>query len=203
MAEENDEMIDDGPAVEMSDEEIILAERARAKRRLKRSEEEGIPLNINSMMDMMTIILCFLLKSVGAEPIQINQNDDLRLPFSTSELNPEDMLIISITKKWVMVQDASVIPITSGQIDPSALQSAESAIIPELQQRIEDAMREQEQWAQLAGRDFQRVVTIVSDEKTPYRILTQVMITSTAAGIQNFKFAVVQREQGSGARSAL
>ena len=187
----------------IADEQRILAQRRKDQRRKRaaghRGQEEP-SLNINSMMDMMVIILCFLLKSVGAEPIQVNQNDDLRLPFSTSELAPED---VSITKKWVMVEDESVIPINEGQIDPSALQSAESAVIPELQQRIEETLNDQEQWARISGRDFQRVVTIVADQKTPYRILTQVMITATAAGIQNFKFAILQREQGSGVRAAL
>ncbi len=189
----------------LSEEERNLAQRKKQARRGrgKRLAEPEPGLNINSMMDMMVIILCFLLKSVGAEPIQVNQNDDLRLPFSTSELAPEDMLIVSITKKWVMVEDESVIPINEGQIDPSALQSAESAVIPELQQRIEETLNDQEQWARISGRDFQRVVTIVADQKTPYRILTQVMITATAAGIQNFKFAILQREQGSGVRAAL
>lgn len=188
------------------DEERILAARKKAARRNKAKGRRGgdePSLNINSMMDMMVIILCFLLKSVGAEPIQINQSDDLRLPFSTSELSPEDMLILSITKKWVMVEDEQVIPINEGQIDPSALQSAESAIIPELQQRIEEVISEQEQWARAANRDYERVVTIVVDQKAPYRILTQVMITATAAGIQNFKFAILQREQGSGVRAGL
>lgn len=190
----------------IGDEEHILAERKKQARRNKSKGHRGgdeASLNINSMMDMMVIILCFLLKSVGAEPIQVNQSDDLRLPFSTTELAPEDMLILSITKKWVMVEDEQVIPINEGQIDPSALQSAESAIIPELQQRIEEVIQDQEQWARVAGREFERVVTIVCDEYVPYRILTQVMITSTAAGIQNFKFAVLQREQGSGVSASL
>jgi biopolymer transport protein ExbD len=188
------------------DEEQILADRKKQARRNKSKghrdgEEAG--LNINSMMDMMVIILVFLLKSYGSEPIQVNQNDDLRLPYSTSELAPEDMLVLSITKRWVMVEDDQVIPISDGEIDPSALQSSESAVIPELQQRIEDTLREQEQWARMAGRPFERVVTIISDEATPYRILTQVMITATSGGVQNFKFAILQREQGSGVRAGI
>lgn len=191
----------------LKDEAEILEARKKAAHRNKtrghRGEGEGVPLNINSMMDMMTIILCFLLKSIGAEPIQINQSDDLRLPFSTSELAPEDMLILSITAKWVMVEDEQVIPINDGEIDPSELQSAESAIIPELQQRIEEVIQDQEQWARIAGREFERVVTIVAHESTPYRVPTQVMITATAGGVQNFKFAILQREQGFGVRTAL
>lgn len=46
------------------------------------------------MMDMMVIILCFLLKSYGEEPIKVLPGTDL--PFSTSEVVPKDMTTISI-----------------------------------------------------------------------------------------------------------
>lgn len=181
------------------DELSELSDRKKLARKSRRNREEAnLPLNINSMMDMMTIILVFLLKSYGAEPIQITENDDLRLPFSNTELAPEDMLVLTITKKWVLVEDQTTVSINEGRIDPSALQSPDSAIIPELQTRIEEKLSEQEQWARIAGREFERVVTIVSDRDTPYRVVTQVMITASAAGVQNFKFAVMQREQGSG-----
>ena len=183
----------------MTDEERILAARAKAKRRArKRRGGDEMGLNINSMMDMMTIILVFLIKTVGEEPIPIKESDDLRLPFSTSELAPEDMMTITITKTYVMVLDEGVIPINDGQIDPSYLQSSESAIIPELQQHVEEVLSEREQWARFSGEEFQRMVTIISDSQTPYRVLTQVMITASAAGIQNFKFAIMQRPQGGG-----
>jgi biopolymer transport protein ExbD len=181
-----------------------LAERKRQARKARgrRGQGSDASLNINSMMDMMTIILCFLLKSYGSEPIQITENDDLRLPLSNSELAPEDMLVLTVTKRWVLLENERVTAINEGRIDPSALQSPESSIIPELQSRIEAKLNEQEQWARHSGRQFERVITIVADSQTPYRILTQVMLTSAQGGVQNFKFAIMQREQGSGVRAA-
>ncbi len=174
----------------------------RPRRNVQRPPDETMPLNINSLMDLMTIILTFLLMNIENSPVQINQNEDLRLPWSTTELPPEDMMTISITKRWVMVEEASVIPINEGQIGPSAFQSADSAIIPELQQRIEEVLMQQEQWARQLGRDQQKVAIVIADEAAPYRVITQVMMTAAAAGIQNFKFAVIQREQGSGVQGA-
>lgn len=204
MRETKTEMAQDtnNPATE--EEVDVFAERKRLARKGRgRRGSGGEPsLNINSMMDMMTIILCFLLKSYGAEPIQITENDDLRLPFSNTELAPEDMLVLTVTKRWILVENESVTAINEGRIDPSALQAPDSPIVPELQTRIEQKLNEQEQWANLAGRQFEKVVTIVADSQTPYRVLTQVLLTASAAGVQNFKFAVMQREQGSGVRVA-
>jgi biopolymer transport protein ExbD len=47
-----------------------------------RRQEVDTSLNINSMMDMMTIILVFLLKSYSASDVSVAPSDDLTLPFS-------------------------------------------------------------------------------------------------------------------------
>ena len=49
----------------------------------KRDEVDG-ELNITSMMDMMTIILVFLLKSVGSSEVEVRTSDTLKLPYTTS-----------------------------------------------------------------------------------------------------------------------
>ena len=49
----------------------------------------GAELNITSMMDMMTIILVFLLKSYSTQDISVAPSEDLELPVSTVKKNPE------------------------------------------------------------------------------------------------------------------
>ena len=185
-----------------NDAYIAKKKETRKLRSYMNRREIEIELNLAPMIDMMTVLLTFMLKQYGSEPIQLNESKDLRIPYSSAEAPPKDTLTISITKRWVMVLDDSVTPINDGQIDPSALQSSESSIIPELQQRVEEALAQQEQFARILGRDFVRVCTIIADESVPYRVLTQVMMTAASGGVQEFKFAVLQRAQGSGLREA-
>jgi biopolymer transport protein ExbD len=190
------------PVVSAEEAAELEAYRARkAKKRKAGFEEPAVGLNINSMMDMMTIILCFLLKSYGSEPISISQSDDLRLAYSSTEVPPEDMMVITITKRQVMVEDETIIEIRDGQIDASNLMGANSAIIPRLEQRIREELERQAQMAQIMRREERKVVTIVCDDKVPYRILSMVMMTAASAGIEQFKFGVLQRLQGSGLRN--
>lgn len=194
----------DETTIENNDGPVLKAAPGAGKKRKKPGMEEAPGgLNITSMMDMMTIILTFLLKSVGAEPIPINQNDDLRLPFSTSELTPEDMLVISITRRNVMVEDEVVVNVVDGRIDEQQLQSESSDVIPRLQQEVEERLQQQEEWSRQLGREYERTVTIVSDGRAPYRIITQVMMSAGAGGVENFKFAILQREQGTPRASSL
>jgi biopolymer transport protein ExbD len=193
----------DETKVETNDAPALKSLPSTKKRKKAKFEEGANSLQITSMMDMMTIILTFLLKSVGQEPIPINQNDDLRLTYSTSEITPEDMLILSITRTTVMVEDEGVVPIQDGRIDEQALQSESSDIVPRIQQEVEERLAQQEEWSRQLGRTYERTATIVSDGRAPYRIITQVMMSASAGGVENFKFAILQREQGTARGSSL
>jgi biopolymer transport protein ExbD len=184
--------------VEETEEELAYAKARRAKSKARRAgrEEQAIGLNINSMMDMMTIILCFLLKSYGSEPITVNENEDLRLTFSTTTIGVEDMLVITVTKREIIVgeQPASV-EIRGGAIDASQVQASTNVIT-----RMEEAVRlELEREAAVSaalGREEQKVVTIVADLDTQFQILAQVMVTLAAAGVTEVKFGVLRCPQG-------
>ena len=185
----------------LSDEERKRLARKKATRNARRRDrdDEGMPLNINSMMDMMTIILVFLLKSFSSEPIVITENDDLRVPFSSTELPPEDMLVITITKSAILVEDRPIgIRLTNGEVDVGQLQSVDSPILPILQTEVERVFERGGQFAAVGLRGSEQVATIVADADTPFRTLMQVMMTAQAGGVQNFKFAAIQRSQGSG-----
>ena len=54
-----------------------------------RSRGGGEPLSINSMMDIMVIILVFLLKSYSTEDITVAASADLTLPTSSASKAPE------------------------------------------------------------------------------------------------------------------
>jgi biopolymer transport protein ExbD len=182
-----------------SDEEEarILAQRAKiAKRnkRLARRDQGGGGLNINSMMDMMTIILVFLIDSYGSNPIQVKGGADLIIPRSTTELSPEDTLQITITRKSIVVGDKVVVAIKNGEVDKSQKRSGESSSlhIQPLFDKLTDEVSRLRQMAALRKQPFEGVVTVVADRTVPYRLVTEVMYTAGQAQLAKFKFAVIK-----------
>src|SRR5580698_9132405 len=77
-----------------------------------RTEPEINFLNITAMMDMMTIILVFLLKSLSTSSASIPQSDDLTMPKSvlTTEASQEGLAVL-ISKSHIVVDDAVVCPV--------------------------------------------------------------------------------------------
>ena len=102
-----------------SEEEWIKEQReneARRKKRNKKREEAGGSLNINSMMDIMVIILVFLLKSYGDEPMKV-VGEDLKAPSSMAQLDPEDMTTITISQRAILVDDKKAVSVDKGTVD--------------------------------------------------------------------------------------
>src|SRR5215470_4479961 len=84
--------------------------RKEIKRRAREPEIDF--LNITAMLDMMTIILVFLLKSMSAQSASLPQNQDLTIPKSvlTTEAS-QDGVAVLISKSWIIVDEQQVTPV--------------------------------------------------------------------------------------------
>src|SRR6478609_4614014 len=67
-------------------------------------------LNITAMLDIMTIILVFLLKSLGESSASVPQSDELQLPVSIVKTPPgQEGVLVTISKSQIIVGDAKVL----------------------------------------------------------------------------------------------
>ena len=86
----------------------IIRYKAELRKAVRRAaaEPEVNFLNITAMLDIMTIILVFLLKTLGESSNAIPQSDDLRLPTSVAKSDPhQDGVTLTISKSQILVGD--------------------------------------------------------------------------------------------------
>ena len=118
-------------------------------------------LNLNSMMDMFTIILLFLLKVYATDGQMINPSDDLTLPSSNIEkVNPMS-LDLTISKEWLVLNDKPLIKV-------SELLDSKRIFIPELQTELNRYAKEAERMQERYGQKFSGSITIQGDKELPY-----------------------------------
>jgi biopolymer transport protein ExbD len=90
----------------------IVTYKAELRKAIRRnaSEPEINFLNITAMLDIMTIILVFLLKSLGESSAAIPQSDDLRLPASFISTPPQqEGIIVTISKSQILVAENKIL----------------------------------------------------------------------------------------------
>lgn len=189
MSEEN--------AFSAEEEAWIQAQRAREAKRKKKSrrDEGGSAVNINSLMDIMVIILVFLLKNYGDEPIKV-VGKDLKAPTSSTQLTPEDMTTITITQKAILVNSNKAVDVKGGEVDKSQKKGGDAGlVITPVFDELTEAINRKKREMKLLGEKYDPVATIIADQSTPYRLLTEVMYTAGQAELSKYKFAVVRGDR--------
>ena len=182
-------------AQEMSskDQEMLqkkLADSRKAKNAARR-EAGDAGLTMNSMMDMMTIILVFLLKSYGEEPVRVLPDTDI--PISTALVTPDDMTVVSVTRTGVFLIDKKVVDLEEGLISANFKKGGEGGLIIEpLENALREEVEKQKNFARMTNSEFQGDMTIVADQSTAYRVLAEVMQTAISTEFKKFRFAVIQ-----------
>jgi len=168
-----------------------------------RVDPEVAFLNITAMMDMMTIILVFLLKSLSTSTASLPQSQDLQLPKSilTTEQDSEpEGLAVLVSKSQIIVGEAVV-----GPVPPDAAQygieakykrgSRNDYFIVPLGSALQ-AWRDTDKRIRTAtGKDASRSeAIIIADSSTPYRLLTEVMYTLGQTEFSKFHMMVLMGE---------
>lgn len=176
------------------------------QRKVRRDAENAqSELNLTAMMDVMTILLVFLIKSFGAADINVAMGDDLMPPTSTSTLVPVNAVTVTITAKDIAVGEKGVVRLTENRTVPAESLGKDSAgnstllIVPvkEALEREVERLTEQARWnpamRDKAGTDKDplKMLTVVGDKDTPYDLLYSVLGTAGEAGLKYFKFLVI------------
>jgi biopolymer transport protein ExbD len=191
-----------GPAKPQPTAEEIAQARAerhyrRAKRKVRAEAGEVTELNITAMMDMMTIILVFLLKSYQASTVNVTMTADLTVPQSTTQLNPQDNIGLTISMKEVLVGERRVIEIQNGIVPPAAKEGgkADSFYIGAVYEALKKEVDKQKYIAQFnKAAPFTGRVNVVADKKIPYRTLMEVLYTAGQAELGEYKFMVMKND---------
>ena len=161
-------------------------------------------LNITAMMDMMTIILVFLLKSMSASSASLPQSNDLQMPKSvlSTEASQEGVPII-ISKSHIMVEDESVVDVpsdaTHGVEAKYKRGGPNDLYITKLGQTVKAWRDTDRQIRQAMKKDASGSESIViADKDTPYRLLVEVLFTLGQNEFNKFHLMVLQSNKPGG-----
>lgn len=192
----------------------------RKSARGRRPPEHFATISITSLTDMVTVLLVYLLKTFATSPIEI-KDPSLELPRSVCNPAPgsgakereggppprdgcgeiQETTIVMVTgpKKGrtpriavnsdaIVEMDGSTYRVPEQFKDP---QSGGWVIVP-LREALKRAKEIKEISALRDGKPFDGKVVILADKDTPYRVLSEVLVTCGESGFADFRFAVIK-----------
>lgn len=181
-------------------------------RRSRRKINKAFELQLTSMMDVLTIIVVFLLKSYNTSLNSFSNAAGLQLPYSNSPDSPRDSLQIVVTPESLTVENERVLDFVqtaanagSGEaryvFRPSDLDEGNRRVIP-----LYDALTKAKEKTELLlakskARDangkpmpFEGFLAIQADKRVKYDTLRKIIYTAGAAGYHTVRFLAMKRE---------
>ena len=180
------------------DEERHKRDFRRARRKAREAAGEIRELNIVAMMDMMTILLVFLLKSYQASSINVNMSEHLAIPASTTQLAPQENITITLSLNELTVNDRKVLDLQRGVIQARDKEGGKEdafyvGVVYDALKREVDKQKYIAQFNKNAP--FSGRVNIVADKKISDRTLMDVLYTAGQAELGEYKFMVLKAGQ--------
>jgi len=148
--------------------------------RRQRKAQKPLMLNLNSMMDMLSIILVFLLSNISAEEQDFVLAENIRLPNSTSDLGFTKAVQVKLTRSELMVEDTFVAKIADNRIVGTQIDGDKIVPLYNMLQRYRSFSKTMEK----------NTVVFQADKDFSFKLLNMVMRTSAMAGYPNFRLAI-------------
>lgn len=181
----------------------IIRYKAELRKAIRRNatEPEINFLNITAMLDIMTIILVFLLKSLGESSNAIPQSDDLRLPGSVAKSDPhQEGVTVTISKSQILVGDQRIVtlPGRESQVQTGVgtqhkRNGPNDLYIVPLGNVLQTARRTDVALRRAKGLDTSgSEAIIIADRTTPWRLFIEVLFTLGQSEFGKYHLMVIQ-----------
>jgi biopolymer transport protein ExbD len=161
-------------------------------------------LNITAMLDIMTIILVFLLKTLGSSSASVPQSDDLRLPASIMKKPPaEDGVLVTVSKTQILVGDDKILTLPGREslaqagVDARYKRSGPNDLfIVPLGNALVAARKTDIAVRRAKGLDpSSSEAIVIADKGTPYRLLMEVLFTLGQSEYGKYHLMVIQSKK--------
>lgn len=157
-------------------------------RRVRRRRRPAMPesLRLTSMMDILTVLLLFLLKSFVAEGEVITPAPGVSLPESTSDTSPESSVVVAILDDRILLDGRQVAQVEAGAPRGELL-------IPALAEQLDLSRRQGEAIATRRGdaATYEPKLAIQGDRDIPFAVLQRVMYTCNHSGYGDIALVVL------------
>lgn len=165
-----------------------MSRRAARMQNSHKRNKPSIGVNLTALMDIFTILVFFLM--VNQSEVQVRNDDNITLPASLADTQPEEQVTILLTKTSILVQGRAIVENIAAMTEESEEISALKAELEHLASRTPLAAN---------AVDESRAITIMGDKDIAYSLLKKVMNTCAKTSFNKISLAVDQIHPEGGA----
>lgn len=171
-------------------EAFLAKKKEKAAARRQRPEEKG-ELGMTSLMDIVSILVIYLLKSYASDPVVINPTAGQKIPMSSADSSIQDGIPIFVTTRGITFDSKKIVTMTpDGDIDPSQVQNH---LIGPLYDQLAEEVDKAKRLAENQNKTWNGRVILVGDQDLKFSVLVDVMFTTGKAEFTEYSFCVIRK----------
>ncbi|HLT38854.1 MAG TPA: biopolymer transporter ExbD [Enhygromyxa sp.] len=174
----------------MTPEELFQAKKEvkKAQRRLKK--EEGAKLGMTSLMDIVSIIVVYLLKSYASDPVLITPIAEQKIPLSTMDAPIKEGVPVYISSRELIFMEKPLAQLTDGELPATVVQG--HTIVPFFE-LLEEETEKSKQLFEQRGEEWVGHLIVIGDEALKFSTLVDVMYTAGRLEYSEYSFCIIQK----------
>jgi hypothetical protein len=175
---------------EMTPEELFLLKKEEKKEARRTKKDEKAALGMTSLMDIVSIIVVYLLKSYASDPITITPISEQKIPMSVMDAPIKEGLAIYVSSRELVFSDESIAVLTEGELDPNVVQGH---VIRPLYEKLEEETEKSKAVFEGRGEEWIGHIILIGDEAVKFSTLVDIMYTAGRLEYSEYSFCVIQR----------
>ncbi len=177
---------------QMTPEQLAFLKKKKAKAAARRGKkEEEANLGMTSLMDIVSIIVVYLLKSYASDPVVINPTAGQKIPLSAADASLTEGMPIFVAPSGITFSDKKVVTLTpDGEIDPAMV---ENHLIGPLYDVMAEEVDKAKQMAENQNREWEGRLILVGDQRLKFSALVDIMYTAGRAEFTQYAFCVIRQ----------
>ena len=167
------------------------------KPRHRHREPLEFSLNITSLMDVLTVLLFFLLKSFTVSSTSMDVTNGLRLPASSHEKKIEDTITLAFTPTEIRSGNEVLVRLSKGNFRPVDIGPDHRTLLP-----VQSFLKEQlVKRNEIFGKSVDKKLLppgrllIQADQSLPFEKVKFLLHSASTSGYSDFDFVVTNPEE--------
>lgn len=160
----------------------------QAKRRNKK--EENASMGLTSLMDIVSIIVVYLLKSYASDPVLITPIAEQKIPLSRMDAPIKEGVPVYLSSRELIFMEKPLATLTEGELPTNEVQGH---TIVKFFEALEEETEKSKQLFEQRGEEWVGHLIIIGDESLKFSTIVDVMYTAGRLEYSEYSFCVIQK----------
>lgn len=152
-------------------------------------------VNITSLMDVLTVLLFFLIKSMSVTAVNLDTPKDVRLPASTIENQAEEAVVITLSANKITVDKKEILLLDKGDFKKIDIGTDSRTILP-LKKLLDEMFKNRMAfYKDIEDVDKNNIpvpkVLIQADKELKFGTIKYMLHTVASSGYTDYQFIVI------------